>query len=84
MRGDEIDHVFDDLTTNARRISEQDDTEGRHSVCESQLSEVLVFGQQDASIAHREVNDIGVGCLCVRLSHCHDIGPASRRARTTA
>ena len=69
----EIDHVSDHLTTNARRIPEQDDTEARYPVCESQLTEVLVFGQQDASIAHREVNDLGVGCLCVRLGHCHDI-----------
>ncbi len=28
---------------------------------------------KEASIAHREVNDFRVGCLCVRLSHCHDI-----------
>ena len=73
MLGDEIDNVSDDLTTNARRISEQYDPDARLSVRESQLPEVLVFGQQDASITHGEVNDFGVGCLCVRLGHCYDI-----------
>ena len=71
--GDKIDNISADLATSPRRVSEQDDTKARLCVCENQLPEVLVFGQQEASIAHREVNDFGVGCLCVRLSHCHDI-----------
>ena len=71
--GDKIDNISADLATSPRRVSEQDDTKARLCVCENQLPEVLVFGQQEASIAHRDVSDFGVGCLCVRLSHCHDI-----------
>ena len=71
--GDKIDNISADLATSPRRVSEQDDTKARLCACENQLPEVLVFGQQEASMDHREVNDFGVGCLCVRLSHCHDI-----------
>ena len=52
---------------NRLRIPEQDHAQAWLSVCEHELPEVLVFGQQNPTIAHRKRSNFVVRRLRVRI-----------------
>ena len=73
MLGGEVYDIAADLTTGLRRVPEQDNAQARLSLCEHELTEVFILGQQDPTVTRGKISNFGVRCLCVCISHGDDI-----------
>ena len=58
---------------NLRWVTEQDNSQTRLSVCKNELSEVLVLGQQNPTLAYGKCSYFDIGSLCMCLRDRYDV-----------
>jgi len=71
--GGEVYDVTAQAAANLRRVTEKDNSQTRFSIRENELSEVLVLGQQNPTLAHGKCRNFDIGCLCMRLRDRYDV-----------